>query len=113
MDERYRALRLIATLLFVLGWVTLAVGTLATVIGFVATLSSEGGGRALLILFIGVLYTAFIALYFFAGSALIRLSINVEGNTRRTALLLERMAPAGPTGSYGPAADHGGYGPQG
>lgn len=118
MEERYRALRIIATLLFVLGWITLVVGALATVIGFIATLSSEDGGRALLILFIGVLYTAFIALYFFAAAALIRLLINVEENTRRTAAMLERMAPAGgpgqpsATGTYGGGGDYGGYGPR-
>ena len=86
-EERYRALRTVATIIRVLAFIVAIVGGLAVVIGAVNAMSSSGGaiGAGLLILVGGFLYVAVVALFLFAYAEIIRLVIAVEDNTRTTA----------------------------
>jgi hypothetical protein len=85
-EERYGALRLVATLLRILAFVVAILGGLAVVIGTITSVGQEGGlGPALLVLIGGLLYVAVIALFLFAYAEIIRLVIAVEDNTRLTA----------------------------
>jgi TRAP-type C4-dicarboxylate transport system permease small subunit len=86
-EERYRALRTVATIIRVLAFIVAIVGGLAVVIGAINAMSSSGGaiGAGLLILVGGFLYVAVVALFLFAYAEIIRLVIAVEDNTRVTA----------------------------
>ncbi len=94
-QERYRTLRLIAAIIRILAILVAVLGGLGVIIGTIATLSGDRGvGPALVVLVVGSLYVAVIALFLFAYGEIIRLVIAVEGNTRLTA---EALAGRGGT----------------
>ena len=98
-EERYRALRLVATIIRILAFVVAIIGALAIVIGAIATIGQQDGlGTAVLVLIGGLLYVAVIALFLFAYAEIIRLVIAVEDNTRVTA---EALTSRGGTGEPG------------
>ena len=86
---RYRALETISRILRVLAWVVLVLGGLGVLIAGVIALADEPAS-GLAILVGGALYVAFIALALFAYAELIRLMIDMESNTRRTAEAIAR-----------------------
>ena len=82
-DVSRRSLRL-ARLFTVLGWLVTVLGGLAVIAGAVHKASRGDPLHAALFL-VGVgLYLGMIALYAFAGAALLRLLVAVEENTRKT-----------------------------
>ena len=89
-EPRYRSLRIIATLLTIVGWVVIVAGGIGVVVFGIYTASAVGGAQALLSVVLGALYVAGFALYAFAGAAFIRLAVSVEANTRLTAEALAR-----------------------
>jgi hypothetical protein len=91
-EVRSRSLR-IATLFTVLGWLVTVLGGLAIIAGAVAKASRGDPGHAALVLVGGGLYLGMIALYAFAGGALLRLMVAVEESTRATAESVSRTAP--------------------
>lgn len=79
-------LRLIATIIRILAILVAVLGGLGVIIGTIATLSGDRGvGPALVVLVVGFLHVAVIALFLFAYGEIIRLMIAVEDNTRLTA----------------------------
>ena len=98
LQERYRALRTVATIIRVLAFIIAILGGLGVLIASVAIgVSDDGGvGQGLATLVGGALYVAFIALFMFAYGELINLIIAVEDNTRRTAEALAGRGGAMP-----------------
>jgi hypothetical protein len=96
MKDRYRALRVVTTLLRGFAWLVAVFGTLV-VIAAALTSASEGGGgmqdwmRGLGIAVGGILAVALQALVLFAASAMITLFIDIEQNTRATAEMMARL----------------------
>lgn len=86
---RYGALRTIAKILRILAFIVAIVGGIGVLIAAAVT-AGESGGAALLTLIGGALYVGFFTLVLFAYAELIRLLIDAESNTRRTAEALER-----------------------
>jgi hypothetical protein len=84
-EQRYRSLRLIATLLTAFGWIVVVVGGVGVIIGAVYTGGQQGVPQAVGVLAVGAIYVALFALYAFAGAAIIRLFMALEENTRLTA----------------------------
>jgi hypothetical protein len=84
-EERYRALRTVATIIRILAYVVAIIGAIGVIIGAIAAIGQGVVGQGLLVLVGGLLYVAVIALFLFAYAELIRLIIAVEDNTRLTA----------------------------
>jgi hypothetical protein len=86
-EERYRALRLIASIIRVFAILVAVLGGIGVLVGAIVALGQEEGGvgQALLILVGGALYVGVISLFMFAYGEIIRLVIAVEDNTRLTA----------------------------
>jgi hypothetical protein len=84
-EERYRALRTIASIIRILAYVVAVIGAIGVVIAGISALSQGGGLQGLLVLVGGLLYVAVIALFLFAYAEIVRLVIAVEDNTRVTA----------------------------
>jgi hypothetical protein len=82
-DVRRRSLRL-ATLFTVLGWLVTVLGGLALIAAAVHKASRGDVPHAVLVLVGAGLYLGMIALYAFAGGAVLRLLVAVEENTRTT-----------------------------
>jgi hypothetical protein len=91
-DVSRRSMR-IATLFTALGWLVTILGGLFVIAGAVHKASRGDPAHAALILVGGGLYLGMIALYAFAGGALLRLMVAVEESTRETAQALSRTAP--------------------
>src|SRR5919201_5014794 len=90
LEHRYRSLHVIATLLTIFGWFVLILGGIGVVIGAVVTGTRQTFPQGVLVLVVGAIYVALFALYSFAGAAIIRLAMAVEGKTRLTAEALTR-----------------------
>jgi hypothetical protein len=96
MRDRYRALRVVVTLLRAFAWIVAIFGTLV-VIAAALTATAEGGSgpqdwlRGLGIAGAGVLAVALQALVLFAASAMITLFIDIEQNTRATAEMMAHL----------------------
>jgi hypothetical protein len=102
VERRYGALRAISTILILIGWVCLICGfvgagaililgltdVMEEQVGPLAVLGGVGGAAAILA------YALVLFLAFVGYGQLIRLLIDVEENTRKTALILaSRQAP--------------------
>lgn len=92
-EQRYRSLRIIATLLAVFGWIVIVLGGIGVVVGTIYTIGQQGLAQAIGVLVVGAIYVALFALYAFAGAAIIRLFMAVEENTRLTAEALSSGRP--------------------
>jgi hypothetical protein len=112
MEKRYRALRTIATIFKILGWVILALGILSvcgtsgaillgvTSVPGVMGVNVTGGEAGLLwgligaaIAFVGMIVTVGLyALILIAGSEAINVFLDIEENTRE---MTRRLAPRG------------------
>jgi hypothetical protein len=118
MERKYRALRTIAVIFKVLGWVMLILGILSAcgtsgmiAIGGASVPLIEGPGRqagseaaligvvAAIVIFIVMLVTVGLyALILIAASEAIYVFLDIEENTRKMAMQLGRMGgPAGPS----------------
>lgn len=89
MDDRYRALRAVATILRVLAWIVAVFGSLTVIATAIVAGFDAGdvvGGIGIVVG--GLLVVAFQTLMLFAASALITLFIDIERNTRATAEML-------------------------
>lgn len=105
-EKRFASLRTIATVFYVLGWVTAILGTLLVIGLAIAAgeandtandlFGDEGdvdeGGSVLTVLIGGGLAVFIYSLAFFAASAFIHLMLSVEDSTRRTASAVEQLA---------------------
>jgi hypothetical protein len=78
----YRSLDIVADVMTVLAWVVAILGGIGVIAGVVATIYQQGLIQALAVLIAGGIYVALIALFLFAGAALIRVA--VEANNRLT-----------------------------
>jgi hypothetical protein len=83
-EDRYGALRTIATILRILAYIVAIVGTILAIIGGVSSIGYDIGS-GLVALIGGLLGTAVTALVLFAYAEIIRLVIAIEHNTYRTA----------------------------
>ena len=114
MERKYRALRTIAVIFRILGWVTLIVGILGAcltsgILVFAPSLifgPGQQGGSEMTILIIAavVVFIALVvsvglyALILIAASEGIYVFLDIEENTRKMAMQLGRMGgPAGPS----------------
>lgn len=86
MQDRYRALRAVTTLLRILAWIVAVFGALF-MIGAAITTGFDAGDpvRGLTIVIGGLLAVGLQALVLFAASALLTLLMDIEQNTRATA----------------------------
>lgn len=90
-QRSYGALLLVSRIFKILAVVIVIVGVIATIVGAIAAAASgdnSGGEKVLtvvLVLIIGAIYTLLISLAYFAFSEFIKLALDVEDNTRRTA----------------------------
>ena len=93
MRDRYRALRLLVTVLRVFAWIVAVFGSLV-VVGAALTTATEGGGgvrdwtRGLSVVVGGILVVGLQTLLLSAASALISLFVDIERNTRATAEMI-------------------------
>jgi hypothetical protein len=83
----------LARLFTVLGWLVTVLGGLAVIAGAVHKASRGDPLHAVLFLVVAGLYLGMVALYAFAGAALLRLMVAVEESTRATAEALSRPEP--------------------
>jgi hypothetical protein len=102
MDRRFTSLRVIGTILKILGWLALILGVLggigALVAGFVTNAGLEslginyGGPLAgVAAFFVAVIAAVIYFLVFYSAGEWIYLMLSVEENTRRTALLMQQQ----------------------
>lgn len=93
-ERRYQPLRLFATILIVMGWITLVGGELAVIIAAVSAAGADdgGGGLAALVFLPGTLGVAFFGISVLAAGYLYRLWTDLEANTRWTARLVAKVA---------------------
>jgi hypothetical protein len=88
VTQRYASLRTIAGIFTVLAWLVIVLDGIGVVVA-VGRMEEPGSeSPQIWVIVVGALYLALLALYLFAAAAFIRLMINVEENTRRTAELL-------------------------
>jgi hypothetical protein len=103
-EPRFRALRVIATVFFVLGCLTVVLGTLGVIAAAIDAGSSdettttifgesveEDETEPVVVVIVGTLFVLLYALFFFAASSFIRLMLSVEESTRRTAVAVETL----------------------
>jgi hypothetical protein len=103
--QRYRALRIISTILRIFAYLVAVLGLIGVIVGAGFSGSQEGAGGAAAVLGIGIPYVLFITLFLLAYAELLRLLIDVEGNTRATADHLAGFyAPSPPAGAGPPPA---------
>jgi tetrahydromethanopterin S-methyltransferase subunit D len=99
-ERRYTTLLTIARVLRIVAWVVAILGGLGVIGGTLQTLSDESAGQAFAVLVVGILAVALYTLFFLAAAEGIKLAIDIEGNTRRTAEALtgvgRRPPPPGP-----------------
>jgi hypothetical protein len=81
---RYGVLRAASRVLGILSWIVLVVGGVVVVVGGAITIA-DGLLRGLLFLVGGALLVAFLAFALVASGELLRLLLDVERSTRRTA----------------------------
>jgi hypothetical protein len=81
---RYGVLRAGSRVLGILAWIVLVVGGVVVVVGGAITMA-DGLLRGLLFLVGGALVVAFLSFALVASAELLRLLLDVEHNTRRTA----------------------------
>jgi Zn-dependent protease with chaperone function len=92
VEQRYSALRTIAGVLSLIGWIVV-------VLGFLGALGTLFGGLisgepliGFAAMFVSLLSTGLLALSIFASANSIKIIIDMEENTRRTYLMLEKLA---------------------
>ena len=96
MRDRYRALRMLVTVLRIFAWIVAVFGSLV-VVGAALTTATEGDGgvrdwtRGLSVVVGGLLVVALQTLLLSAASALISLFVDIERNTRATAEMLAHL----------------------
>ena len=107
-EKRFGALRTIAGVFYVLGWVVAILGGLGVIAGAIAAGGAEDssdvfGNREasdaspVAVLIVGGIAVFIYSLLFFAAAGFIRLMLAIEESSRRTAAAVERFAgPAGP-----------------
>ncbi|NLX36932.1 MAG: hypothetical protein GXY68_09615 [Chloroflexi bacterium] len=106
MQKKYRALRFVVGLYRVLAWVVLALGVLASIGMIIASITARGQGMGsmlenvpmmpvgtgivggLVAAVVMLLYTALLFIIMWAGSEFVMLFLDIERNTRETALYL-------------------------
>lgn len=104
---RYRALRIVATIYRIIGWIIIVIGALGTCVSSVAAVAGAsymgrqfgyraGAGlgviQAVIILIIGLLYTGIIGVTLLAFAEGIQVFLDIEENTREIARRIRELA---------------------
>ena len=79
MQQKYRMMRIAASIFKVLGWVVLVVGTIGSIIAGVVTGGGEGAAMAIL----GIIYSIIGGIFIVAASDFYYCVMDIEDNTRR------------------------------
>ncbi len=87
-ERRYTTLLTISRVFRVVAWVLAILGGLGVIGGTLQTLSEKSAGEALAVLIVGALGVGLYTLLLLAAAEGIKLAIDIESNTRRTAELL-------------------------
>ncbi len=95
-ERRYTTLLMIARVFRWMAWVVVIVGGLGVIGGTVQTLSEESAGQAFAVLVVGTLIVVLYALLFAVAAEGIKLAIDIERNTRRTAEAVAATRPPPP-----------------
>ncbi len=95
VEERYTALRTIATVLKVLAWV-LAVVCSLVFLGAIIYAAIQTEAQALLVAVMSVFYSVFGFIYLYAGAEAILVILDIEENTRRSGVFLAQLAQQAP-----------------
>jgi hypothetical protein len=90
-EQRYTALRTIATVLKVVAWILLVLCGLAFV-GAVIYAAIQTEAEALLVAVMSVVYGVFGFIYLYAGAEAILVILDIEENTRRSGAFLAQLA---------------------
>ena len=89
MAKKYRALRIVATIYRVLGWIVLVGGILFSIIAgiagiaFTEAMGLNGAGGAIIGIILGIIVFTLVGLGILAYADLIYVAIDIEENTRR------------------------------
>ena len=103
--QRYRALRIISTIIRIFAYLVAVLGLIGVIVGAGFSGSQEGAAAAGTVVGVGIPYVLFTALFLLAYAELLRLLIDVEQNTRATADHLAGFyAPSPPPGAGAPPA---------
>jgi hypothetical protein len=100
-ERRYAGLEAISRVFRILAWLVAILGGLAVIGASFGLVSEERSGEALATLIVGGLLVALYVLLLLAASEGIKIIIDIEDNTRRTANALLGAPPSAPP-SYPP-----------
>ncbi len=96
-ERRYTTLLTIARVLRVIAWIVAILGGLGLIGGTLQTLGEKSAGEAFAVLVVGTLAVGLYTMLLLAAAEGIKLAIDIEANTRRTAELLTAVkAPPPP-----------------